>query len=238
MAYIENHKKELREIQLNEQDLLLAEYRKNQKVFPYTTANSCMECHSKQTDFWQGTAHSLAYITLKKAKEETNMSCVQCHALGVNSPKGFSHSKNIIKFNPDEIRGKAIPFQMKKYWKTFNKSISLPKSVRETAPAVRKVAAKKWMEIDGNLKVSHNFANVQCLNCHVKSNDHPFDTNEKKLTSDQKYTQMKNACITCHTADQSPEWYQKNSKGLATNKLNEVALLAKMKKIACPKENE
>jgi hypothetical protein len=235
VAFIDQHKIKLKKIQSDEQDIMLAQYDKNKKVFPYETASSCMECHEKQSEFWQGTAHSLAYITLQKAKEENNLSCIKCHALGTNNPKGFSSVKNIIQFNPDFVKEHEVAKQRKAYWKKLNSSLSMTKSVRETSSSERVKIAKKWNKHDENFKLSHNFANVQCLNCHVKDDDHPFESVKSTLNSDQLYKSMKKACIGCHTSDQSPEWYEKNEKGLAT-KLNELVLVDKMKKVACPKK--
>lgn len=235
IAFIDEHKAKLKSIQTAEQDVMLANYDKNKKVFPYETASSCMECHEKQSEFWQGTAHSVAYITLKKAKEENNLACIKCHALGTNDPRGFASVKNIIKFNPDYVKEHQVEAQRKEYWKKFNASISLNKSVRDSSPKQRRKVAQKWVALDEKYKLSHNFANVQCLNCHVQSTDHPFESVKTTMNSDQLYKSMKKACIGCHTADQSPEWYEKTKKGLAGN-LNELVLVEKMKKVACPKK--
>lgn len=235
VAWIDKHKSELKEIQIKEQDLLYKEYQKNQKTFPYETAASCMECHDEQAKFWQGTAHSLAYITLKNAKEENNLSCVKCHSLGTNDPRGFSRVKDLIKFNKDFVKTHEVEKRREDYWKKFDASIKVSTSIREMSSADRVKVSEKWMRHDTSFTVSHNFANVQCLNCHTKSSDHPFDSSEKTLVGEARYKSMKNACLNCHTSDQSPEWYQKDKRGLA-GELNELILVEKMKKIACPKK--
>ena len=56
ISLIDSHKAKLKKIQSEEQDLLLLEHDNNKKQFPFETAASCMECHEKQTKFWQGTA--------------------------------------------------------------------------------------------------------------------------------------------------------------------------------------
>lgn len=234
-AFIDTFKSNLKKIQSDEQDVLLANYNHSKKVFPYETAASCLECHEKQTEFWQGTAHSVAYITLKKAKEENNLACIKCHALGTSDPRGFSAVKNIIKFNPEFVKEHQVEAQTQAYWKKFNASISLTKSVRDSSPTQRRKVAQKWTQHDENFKLSHNFANVQCLNCHAQSTDHPFESVKNTMAPDELYKSMKKACIGCHTADQSPEWYEKNKKGLAGD-LNELVLVEKMKKVACPKK--
>ena len=77
-------------------------------------------------------------------------------------------------------------------------------------------------------KLTHKFANVQCLNCHQQAPDHPFDI------SDNEKTSFESTCIKCHTSDQSPEWYEKDSKGLATS-LNKEYFAKKLKEVSCPK---
>ena len=44
-------------------------------------------------------------------------------------------------------------------------------------------------------------------------------------------------CIKCHTQDQSPEWYYKDNKGIATT-LNKKYFAKQLKKVACPKKDE
>ena len=84
------------------------------------------------------------------------------------------------------------------------------------------------MAFDKKSGVKNNFANVQCLNCHNQHDEHPFNS-DAPISHEQKMSQMQNRCITCHTAEQSPEWYGKDEKGL-----NEKVVAQKIKKMSCP----
>lgn len=186
------------------------------------TAVSCIECHTKQGEFWQGTAHSISFKTLIDAKAANNTSCVGCHSLGYKDQKGYLIPKKIILSENEK-------FNIEEYWKEFNKEIKLPKkSIREMSSVQRRSVAQKWTKIDSKHKVEHNFANVQCLNCHVQTQEHPFDTDATKVAD------YKNACLNCHTKDQSPEWYLKDKKGLA-GAANSEYIAGKIKEVSCPK---
>jgi hypothetical protein len=80
------------------------------------------------------------------------------------------------------------------------------------------------MQLINQFKVTHEYGNVQCINCHDKKRDHPFDGS----TSHDGST-MGSRCLSCHTSDQSPEWY----KG---GKPNNVMVAEKIKTVACPKQ--
>ena len=89
------------------------------------------------------------------------------------------------------------------------------------------------MKLDEKNEVTHNFANVQCLNCHDKAGDHPFEMDDVV----KKTTDYMSKCLKCHTSDQSPSWYSKNDKGIATT-VNKAYVSGIIKKIACPKRQE
>ena len=44
---------------------------------------------------------------------------------------------------------------------------------------------------------------------------------------------IKNACLECHTQDQSPEWYQRTVQG-AAGALDEIKFKLLYKKMSCP----
>jgi hypothetical protein len=188
----------------------------------HPTYLSCSECHTKQVEFWQETSHSVAYTTLIKAKSANNPSCVGCHSLGFRSPKGFSHTQNIVQSDEKD-------FNSKQYWEEFNPKHMPKKSVRNLSKAQRKMVSSKWIALDTKSKVSHNFANVQCLHCHAQTGEHPFDSSQGSTIKD-----IKTSCVNCHTKDQSPEWYLKDSKGLATS-VNKKYFSQKLKEVSCPK---
>lgn len=85
--------------------------------------------------------------------------------------------------------------------------------------------SKKWMALDSRSGVKNNFANVQCLNCHSQNEEHPFNA-DAPVTKEHRMAEMKNKCLSCHTQDQSPEWYNANVPGKIIDQ--------KIKKVSCP----
>lgn len=219
VKWLDNYKVQLDKLHEKEQGEVITAV--GHKYYP--THISCNECHTKQTEFWQKTAHSLAFSTLIKARAENNPSCVGCHSLGYKDPKGFLSTKNIIISDKKD-------FKLDDYWKEFHQKVPVKKEViRELSSKKRLVYSKKWEKFDSDQKVTHNFANVQCLNCHNQSAEHPFDVEAPKVKPDYE-----KACLKCHTADQSPSWYNKDSKKLATS-LNKKYFQKKLKQVSCPK---
>lgn len=220
---LENHKAQLKKIQEEEQEEMNGQSLSGMRL---PTASSCIECHSDQHQFWQSTAHSLAIQTLIQNNEEKNPNCIGCHTVGYMQANGFKTFEQLVM-----IDGHPMPIkETKKYWNSISNFFKPygKKSIRELASSDRSKISKKWEIHDRKLKVTHNFANVQCLNCHDKSPKHPFEM-DSQVTKD-----MQSKCLNCHTRDQSPEWYTKDNKGLA-GKLNKDVYNSKLKQVACPK---
>lgn len=219
-AFIDNHKSEMSKLQVNEQAHIgLSPDEISATKFP--TANSCLECHKPQGEFWKGSAHSLAYLTLIKANEENNLTCIQCHSHGMNSPQGFKTAKELF-LNEEKT---SIENQ-EKYRAKLKEYTSSFKSLRKTSAQEIKKINNQILKLDSSFGVKHNFSNVQCLNCHAKPTGHPFVL-EEKVSYEMKKEMMKNKCLACHTPDQSPEWY-------ASNALDTKTYQNKLKKVACP----
>jgi nitrate/TMAO reductase-like tetraheme cytochrome c subunit len=153
------------------------------------------------------------------AKEQNNLTCIKCHSLGLGEPKGFSAAKNMISF-----KGKPII----DYWNQIHALSSEVKSVRKLSGSEIKAINKSWTDIDKKSSIKHNFANVQCLNCHTQHDEHPFNP-DAPSSKEHRLGQIKNKCLACHTGDQSPEWYGKDEKTL-----NEKVYTQKLKKMSCP----
>ncbi len=218
-TFIDEHKKELSVIQEKEQKEQFGDFASKG---PAPTAISCLECHKKQYNFWQSTAHSLAYVTLHQASEQKNRNCIGCHSLHFEKENGFYTQKQMIKSSNQN-------FDHEKYWKDFSFIFSEKNEIRKLTPEKRKELTGKWQQLDLKNQVSHNYANVQCLNCHTKNSDHPFD-----VSGVSHKTPMKIKCLSCHTKDQSPQWYQKDEKGLA-GELDGQVFESMLQKVACPK---
>lgn len=217
--WLTNYKSELEKIQMKEQGFFTS----NNIVSKYSTYKSCKECHNKQSEFWESTAHALAYVTLVNAKAAHNSQCIDCHSLGFKKEEGFATTNQIFHTEKAPLTKQ----QNDKYLQEFTKLTAKLGSIRELSAEKRKKISQKWQQIDEKFEVAHNFANVQCLHCHTKGADHPFDVDPKTTVS------MEQKCMNCHTKDQSPEWYEKDSKGLATT-LNRTYFATVLKKVACP----
>lgn len=224
-ALIEQHLKDLAAIQAQEQARLEAQVVVSDR--PLATANSCLECHADQGLKWMQTPHAIAYHTLVLAGEPNNMSCIGCHSVGANDPNGFQTAKTMVIF--DEEKKDASHEQ---YWKDFKTAFADVGRVQDLSGEKIQQLSQRWQELDRHHQVNHQFANVQCLNCHQQHPDHPFHIGDKK-GPDARRTEITQSCLGCHTRDQSPGWYLKDEKGLA-GELDQEVFDRAYKKIACP----
>ncbi len=235
IKYLDNYKIRLEKIQAEEQKLLSSKL-DNSTKFPLSTAASCISCHKEQHNFWQKTGHALAYPTLATAKGQHNTQCIGCHSLGFKNPQGFQSTQDVVRFESqnkdlEEIKEDDLEKIRHEYWEKSFK-IFPQTSIRKMSSKERFAHSERWINLDDkfifkNIKVSHNFANVQCLNCHDQKGDHPFGE-KSTLSRDSRIDGIKNRCLACHTSDQSPELYQKE-------KLKNTEFDALVKKMSCPK---
>lgn len=228
LVFIDAHKEELQRLQIQEQNEMFSG---PSKVTKFEPANSCLSCHSAQHDFWQGTPHSIAYATLIKANEHYNTDCIKCHSVGLFDQRGFSKALDIVNFK--NIEEAKIEGHRKNYWDEINKAFKETRPFREMKRGEVKKLAVTWANVDEKFGVSHNFANVQCLNCHDMHGEHPFSAGNVKLSTEQRKEKIKASCLNCHDPDQSPEWYEKDDKGLA-RKLDEKKFESHYLKVSCP----
>ena len=219
ISWLQKFKTNYDKIQQEEQKSISLTYSPTDKTIP--TYVSCSDCHSKQVEFWQGTSHSLAYLTLVHEKANNNRACVKCHSVGFEQEGGFKSVRHIVR--KDEK-----PVDLEAYLKELKNNLKVNHPIREQTSKQRALWAKKWLARDVKKGITANHANVQCLNCHNQDMEHPFDSGEVSKVN------YKNKCLSCHTRDQSPSWYDKDSKGLASS-LNSKYFLQKLKEVSCPK---
>jgi hypothetical protein len=230
IKYITDHKNKLKEVRIKEQELMVT----GGDHIKYSTGKACLDCHEPQAEFWQGTSHSVAYATLIKSGEENNLTCVKCHSLGLSDVKGFTRVKDIIEVDKDSLKKTTVDAVKEKYWNDVRKAFAPVKSIRKLTPKKRRKLAQSWDKLDSKHGINRNFANVQCLNCHTKHDNHPWDNLQKEKTQNSHTASMKTKCLECHNPDQSPEWYDKMPNGIP-GKLNQDTLNKKFKEISCPK---
>lgn len=220
IAFIGEHKKEMEKLQEKEQEKLSLS---SSSKTPLMTTNQCIDCHGSQTEHWSQTPHALAYVTLMRANEEKNLQCVKCHSVGLNEAGGFFKAENIVRIEDEKKK--------EKYWKEIDQAFGKGAPIRSMSSGELQKMSQRWRGIDQKFEVTHNYANVQCLNCHTLHREHPFQ-NLKHPESYDKTSQMKKACLSCHTRDQSPEWYIQKANGLA-GEVDEEKLQNMIKEISC-----
>lgn len=212
-SFIDDHKSKMNDLQIKEQAQMGMAEALHSDVPKFKTASSCIQCHQAQADFWQKTPHSIAYTTLINVNEANNLSCVGCHSLGLNDPRGFSSQKNMVSFKKKPAKA---------YWDEVKKLGTHIESVRKLDESEIQKISVKWFSLDKKLGVKENFSNVQCLNCHGIDEKHPVVKTDQKIIAD-----VKNKCLSCHSPDQSPEWYD---SGIKVNQKFTDAY----KKVSCP----
>lgn len=190
---------------------------------PLPTFNSCVDCHRPQVAFWQSTSHALAWQTLVAKGTANDPSCVGCHSLGWQHPQGFTTTPQRVRF-----AGATDEAKLQAYSSALAKVLQGVKTPRTMTAKARRERAALWMKQIEDHGVTHEYGNVQCVNCHDKNRDHPFNG-----ASRESQAQMVSKCLTCHTADQSPEWYQKDARGLPGKPADKV-IATKLSAVSCP----
>ena len=150
--FIDEHKKKMGELQIREQDQMIASapaINKAKKKFP--SVQTCISCHKAQGEFWQGTAHALAYATLMKAHEQNNLQCIKCHSLGLGDQRGFTAAKNMVQFQNKTIID---------YWNQVHALSSDVKSIRALSP-------KDVKKISKNFILPHNYSHLIILRIYI-----------------------------------------------------------------------
>ena len=133
--------------------------------------------------------------------------------------------------NQNQMDDALLNKKRDQYWKKVFAVTPHKKSIRKLKKSIIIEANSKWTDVDLETEVAHNFANVQCLNCHSQHEQHP----EGNVAVDKikRKAQIKSNCISCHNSDQSPHWYSGTvGKNASLNKKKFEQLY---KSVSCPK---
>lgn len=246
--FIVSHKKEMKRIQIQEQGSMAVHT--GGKTVKLNTAATCIECHQPQVDFWHDTSHSISYATLINDNEDKNLNCIACHSVGFESNKGFTFPHELIVVDKesyevkktDEISYtekdkqelKKLEEIKKNYWAEVGAAFKGIESIRKLPKKRVRKLSKAWLKRDEKYQVTHNFANVQCLNCHSSLHqEHPFAI-PPEISKQAKFEKMKENCLNCHIPDRSPEWYETLENGKAGRPKDEY-VKKKIEMLSCPK---
>jgi hypothetical protein len=230
------HIKALGDIQLAEQRALARRHEVSDQ--PFQTFSSCLDCHGDQAAHWERTTHSLAYLTLVRAGQPYDLSCIQCHALGTDDPRGFLTQETMVKLNPawahGALEGKPEEELRAQYWTDFKAAFGDVGRLKDKSPDQIVELSHKLRAHDERFGLTHNFAHVQCLNCHDQHHNHPFHINpDGPIPPELRSEQIKNRCLSCHDSSQSPNWYTTDAQGLP-GEVDQEKLAYYYKKISCP----
>jgi hypothetical protein len=187
----------------------------------FQTFPKCAECHLKQFDFWRKTPHALALNALMEKQQFKNKECLSCHTVGLGDPHGLLSINRLADYKKapahtsppegespnedsplpvdDPVIEALSAEDLARYLKAMHEAKSLKDQVKitqiEPAETLRRSLSS----------MAHSWTPVQCENCHLPGQDHPFSgTYSKKVE--------KTACLNCHTAERAPEWYTKAGK--------------------------
>lgn len=219
-SFVDQFQKELNEIQKAEQikNSKALNVASEDKRLP--TATTCMDCHDSQGAFWQKTAHSLAYKTLVSNDSENDLDCLKCHSVGLKEKNGFNNVSDMVISSNKPVK--------EDYWKEVFSKKGPNKSIRDWSADERFEYSEHWYNVDLKRNVTHNYSNVQCLNCHSYDPDHL----DGEIAKKESYEQLKSKCLNCHNPDQSNHWYS-NGKTL-----KDKVFKAAWDQVKCPKTEE
>lgn len=180
----------------------------------YQTFLSCKKCHTVQAAFQDQFRHSIAFLTLVANKKETNNTCLKCHSVGLGEARGFNGVNDSLR----DHNGARVDYK-----KVIDEAfVAKAGTDYRKTPALIKTHLQRWQESLQKNRVAKAFVGVQCENCHGTVEHHPFGT----ATHQPVRT---NACTTCHTQEQMPDWYT------ASGELKESLVAGALKRMSCPK---
>ncbi|MBI1861588.1 MAG: hypothetical protein HYR96_11790 [Deltaproteobacteria bacterium] len=170
----------------------------------------CLVCHSLQVQFWRGTLHSSAYLTLFAKNAHLDPDCAKCHTLGLNAPGGFDSISKPIEWKrlpadcpPDQAAVECFLTPL------FGGKVS-PIDSRldpERYRIIKTFYHEKRAGVADN--VLKDFLNVQCEHCHGDREIH-LKTGKRTGRPVKEAT-----CRQCHTPERDPAFTFKKVKLIA-----------------------
>jgi len=163
---------------------------------------NCRTCHRAQYDFWAGTKHAAAYLTLYAKNQHFDPACISCHSLGFKRPGGFLRITA-----PLELKGETGDgdFPVEHLMKTIfaGEPEGKPLNSRSDPARFAKLHVRflsEMSQLEKTPGINHNFLGVQCEHCHGSRIGHPGNAKAEisRVNLD--------TCRTCHRAPNAPEF--------------------------------
>jgi hypothetical protein len=182
----------------------------------FQTFLSCRDCHGPQAEFQEKRRHAAAFLTLMARDKERNLDCVKCHSVGMGKEGGFR------TMNEAFVDSAGAPVKLEAMKKALGPDFPPKGTDYRKSPELIQPHVARWIASMKKADIKKSFVSVQCENCHGPRPDHPFGGNS---SSGKVYA---NACLSCHTKEQMPAWYD------GAGKLNQTAVDKAIATVACP----
>jgi hypothetical protein len=190
-----------------------------------TDYRSCVDCHQKQTEFWQATSHAQAYITLAQEGQELNANCVHCHS---------QLEKNDSLDMLVELKKKrSIKEYMTQFKQALAKTPFPDQSIRTLSNKQRLSLFEHMSQFEKSENIVKTHYHVQCLSCHKVATDHPFQFDTEQNSKDRVKFSLSQHCLNCHDSTNSPDWYRTPTGDMAKKAIMPY-VEKQIKKISCP----
>ena len=163
----------------------------------FHTFPRCAGCHMKQFDFWRKTQHATALHALLSKNQASNKECLQCHTVGFQDKHGFHRPRELATLEDGTFAGSE---QLARYLKVIHDAKSIDEEVRFEPKEPDALPLRTHLST-----LTRAWAPVQCENCHLPGQAHPFEGVYPKEVA-------RETCLKCHTHDRAPEWYGQNGR--------------------------
>jgi hypothetical protein len=196
-ALLEEHRRKLSSLGLNEENEVSQAHKKISKRPFIAHPETCKGCHEPQYKFWESTKHASAMLVLYSKGQHLDSECIGCHSLGFRSSAGFDLARNaMVLGDPQADRAFVDTFLRGVFEKDPGSGDLDSRKEPERYSALKKTYHEHLSRLESEGKISKVFAGVQCEHCHGNRHGHPAEKREKKKVSVQ-------SCKSCHTPERS-----------------------------------
>ncbi len=116
---------------------------------PFAGWPACAQCHKPQTDYWEKTAHSTAFMTLVEQEQQFNLDCLPCHVTAEYRTTKISNNDSAL--------------------------LSLPAVLQQVGCEVCHGPGKSHAATQDPSRISRKPSPEICLRCHTPNRDDNFN---------------------------------------------------------------